>query len=132
MAFVLFYFVSGSLPWQGASKEEIEMEINRKVTSASEADTPILLSKCRFLEQLEFPRTRNEIKKVFFFEFGELVRTVFEMESGSEPNYNELERRCLRLLLLSGARKGDCFEWCRQDCPQRQREELWDIFSSAS
>ena len=30
LVFILFYLMSGSLPWQGCSKEEIEMEIGRR------------------------------------------------------------------------------------------------------
>jgi serine/threonine protein kinase len=59
LVFVLFYLMTGSLPWQSATKEQIEMEINRKAETNSNVDTPILQAKHDFIEKLEYPPTKN-------------------------------------------------------------------------
>ena len=67
---------------------------------------------------------------MFYDEFKEVARYVLELDSSTEPNYGWLEHRSKRLLMLSGARNGDCFEWCKAGCPSKRVEELWDIFNA--
>lgn len=66
LLFILFYFATGSLPWQGCTKEDIELEINRRADLAVQPDTPILKLKNEFLEVAVFPQSKNEIKKAYF------------------------------------------------------------------
>ncbi len=68
LIFVIFYLLTGSLPWQSASKSDIELEINRKGDLSDYIDTPILQSKHKFIEKIEYPPTKNEIKKAFYSE----------------------------------------------------------------
>lgn len=128
LIFVLFYLLTGSLPWQTATKEEIEQEINRRAEVNSQVNTPILRAKHDFIKGITFPATKNEIKKVFFSEFTEICRYIFELPIDGEPKYTWISQRCERLLLLSGTRRGQCFDWCRENCSRRKRQELWDIF----
>lgn len=68
LLYVLFYFASGSLPWQNSSKQDIEAEITRRtdLPQPSQPDTPILASKSQFLSKAVFPPSKNEIKLSFF------------------------------------------------------------------
>ena len=47
--------MTGSLPWQTATKEQIEKEINRRSETSSKIDTPILQSKHNFLKKIQYP-----------------------------------------------------------------------------
>ena len=128
MIFILGYFLSGTLPWNDSTKEEIEKELERRTDLASQPNTPILQKKFLFLEELELPTTKNEIKKAFYDEFRTLAEYIINLEPRAEPDYRWILHRCDRLLLLAGTRKDRCFDWCPPECPKRRHEELWDIF----
>jgi casein kinase 1 len=70
LLYVLFYFATGSLPWQNSSKQDIEAEIHRRtdLPLPSQPDTPILAAKGQFLALAlaAFPPSKNEIKLAFF------------------------------------------------------------------
>lgn len=61
LIYVLYYFASGSLPWQNSSKQDIEAEINRRsdLPLPAEPDTPILASKTNFLSLAHFSPSKN-------------------------------------------------------------------------
>lgn len=69
LVFVIFYLLTGSLPWQSATKDQIEQEINRRAEVNDQVDTPILQAKHKFINNIEYPATKNEIKRVFYSEF---------------------------------------------------------------
>jgi hypothetical protein len=121
---VLYYFASGSLPWQNSSKQDIEAEINRRtdLPLPQQPDTPILASKGQFLTLANFPPSKNEIKNAFFAEFMQLTEYVYNLPSRDEPDYRWLMHQCERLMLLAGTRAGKCFDWCKGDCSERAEE----------
>lgn len=87
LIYVLYHLLAGELPWENATKTDIELEINRKSDQGREVNSPILMKKYAFLETLKFPWTKNEIKKVVYSEYSQLMKYIIELEVDGEPDY---------------------------------------------
>ena len=92
--------------------------------------TPIYQMKLNFISAVEFPKTSNQIKKAFYDELHSISKIIFSANKNEDPNYELLLHKINRLMTIAGTSKGQCYDWCPENCPHNNSyQKYWDVLT---